>query len=300
MRTLRSVLAQTYQNFEIVVVDDGSTDGGGNIVLSVNDPRIRLIRKDNGGVSAARNRGIQEAKADLIAFLDADDEWEPNFLELILDMYNNYPDAGIYGTCYKIYGSDSGIQRQIKHIPSDFHRGLLPNYFCATLGQPPICTSAVAIPRKVFERVGGFKVGESIGEDLDMWGRIALYYRVAYTMEIGAVYHLESSAIGTRSYNKQLPFVDHVFNLLSKTEDRSLISREVLKYVAYLQISCARQLIVAGRNRNLARQMLNSCFKIWQLSPSLFWWYFWLLMPNPLIAFASRFKHRLNNWVGIN
>ncbi|NLB79493.1 MAG: glycosyltransferase family 2 protein, partial [Clostridiaceae bacterium] len=109
MRSLRSVLAQSYQNFEIVVVDDGSTDGGGDIVLSVGDPCIRLIRQENGGVSAARNRGIQEAKADLIAFLDADDEWKPSFLELILDMYSNYPDAGLYGTCYEFHGSATSI-----------------------------------------------------------------------------------------------------------------------------------------------------------------------------------------------
>jgi len=300
IRTLRSVLAQSYQFFEVVVVDDGSTDGGGDIVLSVGDPRIRLIRQENGGVSAARNRGIQEAKAELIAFLDADDEWKPNFLNLVLEMYNTYPEAGLYGTYYEFNGADTNIKRPIIKLPPDFRYGLLPNYFSAALGQPPICSSAVAVPRKVFEHVGGFKVGENIGEDLDMWGRIALYYRVAYTTEIGAVYHLGFSTIGTRSHNKQLPFVDHVFSLLSKPEDRILLSHEVLKYVACLQIGCARQLIVEGRNRDLARQMLNSCFKIRQLSPSLFWWYFWLLMPRPLVTFASGVKHRLNDAVRNN
>jgi hypothetical protein len=99
-------------------------------------------------------------------------------------MYNDYPDAGLYGTYYEFHGADTIIERQIKHLPPAFHCGLLPNYFSAALRQPPIYSSAVAVPRKVFERVGGFKVGESIGKDLDMWGRIALYYRVAYTTEL--------------------------------------------------------------------------------------------------------------------
>ena len=213
-------------------------------------------------------------------------------------MYNNYPDAGLYGTCYIFHGSDTSIKRQIKYLPPAFHCGLLPNYFSAALGQPPIWTSAVAIPRKVFKSIGGFKIGESTGEDLDVWGRIALYYKVAYNIEIGAVYHIESGTIGNRTHSKQLPFVDHVFSLLSKPENRNLISREVLKYIAFLQIGCARQIIVEGGNRDLARQMLNSCFKIKQISPLLFWWYFWLLIPRPLVTFSHRLYTSFTTLIG--
>ena len=83
-RALRSVLAQTFQDFEVIIVDDGSTDGGAKIVKSTTDKRIKLIQQKNSGVSAARNRGIQESKSKLIAFLDADDEWKSRFLEVIL------------------------------------------------------------------------------------------------------------------------------------------------------------------------------------------------------------------------
>jgi Glycosyltransferases involved in cell wall biogenesis len=81
-KTLDSVLAQNYQDFEVVVVDDGSKDGSARIVASMNDPRIKLITQNNGGPSSARNRGIKEAKGDFVAFIDADDIWTSDHLSL--------------------------------------------------------------------------------------------------------------------------------------------------------------------------------------------------------------------------
>lgn len=81
--TLQSVFAQTFQDFEIVIVDDGSTDNSVMEVKKFDDPRVLLIQQSNAGVSAARNRGIEEANGELIAFLDADDEWMPEFLQTI-------------------------------------------------------------------------------------------------------------------------------------------------------------------------------------------------------------------------
>ena len=82
-RAVYSVLSQTFQQFEIVIVNDGSTDGSVSVIERMNNPLIRLIHQKNGGVSAARNRGIEEARFEYIAFLDADDEWKENHLEVI-------------------------------------------------------------------------------------------------------------------------------------------------------------------------------------------------------------------------
>ena len=98
--TLRSVLTQTHQNFEVVVVDDGSTDGGAAVVETFTDPCIRLIRQENGGVSAARNRGIAEARGEHVAFLDADDEWMPEHLEELATLIAAYPECRARATNY--------------------------------------------------------------------------------------------------------------------------------------------------------------------------------------------------------
>lgn len=100
-KTLQTVLNQTYQDFEIVIVNDGSTDGSVDEVKKFLNPRIRLINQKNGGVSAARNRGIEEAKGEYIAFLDADDLWDIDHLEVLYQLILAYPKNGAYATAYR-------------------------------------------------------------------------------------------------------------------------------------------------------------------------------------------------------
>ena len=94
--TLKSVFTQTFQNFEIVIVDDGSTDNSVEEVEKFTDSRIRLIHQTNAGVSAARNRGIEAASGELIAFLDADDVWMPEYLATQYGLYQKYPECSVY------------------------------------------------------------------------------------------------------------------------------------------------------------------------------------------------------------
>src|SRR5712691_2909381 len=100
-RTLDSIRRQTWTDFEVVVVNDGSTDGSGAMAANFGDPRFRVVTQRNAGEGAARNRGIAESQADLIAFLDADDCWETSFLEAIAGLSARYPDAGILATGYR-------------------------------------------------------------------------------------------------------------------------------------------------------------------------------------------------------
>lgn len=193
-RALNSVLAQTCQDFEVIVVNDGSTDGSEKVVEHYLDQRIRLVHQENAGVSAARNRGIAEARAVLIAFIDADDEWLPEFLGTILRLYRMFPDCGAYATAYEVVTPDGSKRTpSYKGIPAPPWEGIIPNYFRAALGGEPVWSSAVAVPRRVFDSIGAFPVGVPYGEDIDMWCRIALKHLVAFSTKAGAVYHKEAT-----------------------------------------------------------------------------------------------------------
>lgn len=191
-RTIKSVLAQTVPDFELIVVDDGSTDGGADLVLGVRDPRVRLVRQAHAGASVARNRGISEATGDSVAFLDADDEWLPDFLETVTGMQSRLPEAGMYATAH--LNCDKGVLTRpwFIHCPKDPRGGYINDYFRSSNGPSPVCSSTVLIPKGLLEQVGGFPVGVHLGEDRYLWARIALLRRVAWSPNAAAIYHLST------------------------------------------------------------------------------------------------------------
>ena len=132
--TLQSVFNQTFQNFEVVIVDDGSTDGSVAEVEKLSDSRIRLIHQKNAGVAAARNRGIEEAKGDLIAFLDADDEWKPEYLATQHHLSQKYPDCNVFACNYEFRNIEGKVTPTIiRKLPFTGEDGILSNYFEALL-----------------------------------------------------------------------------------------------------------------------------------------------------------------------
>ena len=193
---LRGVLAQTYQDFEVVVVDDGSTDGGAAVVETFTDPRIRLIRQENGGVSVARNRGIAEARGEHVAFLDADDEWMPEFLEEIAALIAEYPECKARATNYIFNSNGVKSPTILRKIPFTGERGVLTNYFeVASCSHPPMWTSAVCIDRDLLQEIGGFPIGVKSGEDLLVWARTAVRTQWAFSMKAMAQYNFDQVSI---------------------------------------------------------------------------------------------------------
>jgi hypothetical protein len=181
-RALRSLSSQTFGDFEVIVVDYGSTDRGPEIIRECPDIRIRLIRQDNAGVSAARNRGIAEARAELIAFLDADDEWSPDFLECSVGLHRRFPYCTVSATGYTFrYADQPGRPAIIRGFPGDLQEGILADYFLiACRSDPPLWTSAVIVTKSALLEVGGFPVGVTAGEDLLLWARLAARFSIAY------------------------------------------------------------------------------------------------------------------------
>lgn len=189
-RTLQTVLNQTFQDYEIIIVNDGSTDNSLEETRKVSDSRIRIINQENAGVSAARNRGIEEAKYDLIAFLDADDEWMPDYLETQYKLYKKYPECEVFACNYEFRDNSGKITHTIiKKLPFTGEDGILTNYFeVASCSHPPIWTSAVAVKKNAIENIGGFPVSIKSGEDLLTWARLAARYKIAYSTKISATY----------------------------------------------------------------------------------------------------------------
>lgn len=181
-RSLKSALSQTIADVEVIVVDDGSTDRGPDIVKDWQDVRIRLVRQKNAGVSTARNRGIAEARTELIAFLDADDEWHPTFIETVLHLRERFPECGVYATSYVHHQPGENDRTAIiRGLADESGEVILRDYFrIAAQSDPPFCSSSVAVKKSAIVAIGGFPIGVTIGEDLLTWARLAVYYEIAY------------------------------------------------------------------------------------------------------------------------
>jgi glycosyltransferase involved in cell wall biosynthesis len=182
--TLQTALDQTFENFEVIVVDDGSSDGSLRIVQEFNDPRIKVFSKTNGGVSEARNYGILKAKNKYIAFLDADDCWEINFLESMKNLIEKFPQGGMYNCSYRIKEKNKIYVHQPK-----IKEGVVNDYFKKALYWNLSWTSATVLNKKVFDVAGYFPVGMIGGEDAYMWTKVAIHFPVVFTPKILAVYN---------------------------------------------------------------------------------------------------------------
>ena len=190
LETIASVAAQTHSDWELVVVDDGSTDGGPVLVRALQDPRIRVVSQVNAGVAVARNRGIELARGDLIAFLDADDLWLPGFLDAVLALEVDFPQAQWFATGYEIRPvQGASYVARLRGAPKGFRRAILPDYFTVAIqSTPPVWSSAAAVRRDAIQTIGGFPVGIDSGEDLLTWARLAVRYPLGYDAQPLAVF----------------------------------------------------------------------------------------------------------------
>ena len=195
-KAIHSVLTQTCTDFELVIIDDGSSDDSFDIARKAiqGHGNCRISSQSNAGVSLARNNAVDLSQGEYLCFLDADDWWDSFFLEKVSELIAEFPDAGAYGTGYTIV-NESKHKTRVASIGVDkgFERGSI-NY-CRVYAKEmymPLWTGAVCIPRHVFDEFGGFKPHLKLGEDFDLWIRISLKYKVAFLNEPLAFYNQDS------------------------------------------------------------------------------------------------------------
>ena len=273
-RALQCIMNQTLKADEIIVVDDGSTDGGGEFVLERFGSQVRYFRQPNGGVSRARNRGVAEAQGDFIAFLDADDSWEPHYLEEIHLLISKFPAASAYATSYQVIaGEQEFVDPLIRRLPAGGVRRLLDNYFeiCAH-GDLPFNMGSVCFEKELLDELGGFPVGEPMGEDQDLFSKAALRGSIAYSTRVSAFYHTdaENRACLRNIPDRECPFSKRLLDLVEQGEIEPTLSENILDYTGGHLLHIAALNIRAG-NLDAARTLLNDdrCRRNWK---RYLWW----------------------------
>ena len=193
-KTVASVLAQSFGDFELILVDDGSTDGSMATVDGVEDPRLRRLAQRNQGPGPARNAGAAAALHDWIALLDADDVWSEDHLAELDRVRRAHPEAGLVGTSYHISDREAGGACV---GPTDGQIGLVDYFNAVADGDALLCASTAAVRRDVWQESGGFADYPS-GQDSELWVRIASHWPVATSRRVTATYVRRADGITRR------------------------------------------------------------------------------------------------------
>lgn len=301
-RAINSVLNQTFTDYEIILINDGSIDNSESICLKyAQNENISYIKQENKGVSVARNQGIINSRATLITFLDPDDEWYSDHLEILNRVFEeNHERLCLYSTCYDIRVFDGTIVDVKKETYSKIFKDnpsaewlLFDNPFAIgnTFKYPYIHTNSIMIPRQIFHKCGLFTVGCKRSQDTDMWYRVGLKYPFVLINSTTTLYHREDSTETKKTkMNYAWPFLKTADDFIDTNPDSFLLDG-LINFIDNTRISMSRHLFMEGR-RQEANQMLSMIKmpkRVWSryLSTKLI-----MVLPYGFINAVYRFKNR--------
>ena len=250
---VESVLSQTVCDFEVLVIDDGSQDETGRVVMAKSDSRIRYIRQENGGVSSARNTGIHAANGDYICFLDADDFWYPDHLETLVKLIKAYPQCGMFLTGYAILDTAGKITLKTEKMLQSIEVPV----FCSNNGIGMlqkygyfIHTNSICCSRTALNKVGDFVPGVKNGEDDDLWYRILVYFPIAIAKHTITVYRRqECGATSKRYFIADWIFEKRLPGILKDDEVRQDVKNSLCERMETRKLSYVRYLLVTGEKK---------------------------------------------------
>lgn len=251
--TVQSVLDQSFSDLEVIIVDDGSTDGGAALIKAMNEPRIRVVHQSNAGVSAARNLGITLARGEWVAFLDADDWHHPDHLACMVDAQKDWPDADAVATDFLEVADAEGSWPPNWPVFNEAPKvELITDLPRRWMVGPSLCSSSVAVrTRRLLSMQPCFPLNEAQAEDLDFWFRlaeqtsIALVHapRVAYRVEVEESLSTQATVITMPSSLERM-HARALSGALTRTQRES-----TLWFIAQHKLTLARLSLVAGERR---------------------------------------------------
>lgn len=282
-RALISVLKQTFNEFEVIIVNDGSTDSSMEIIKDIKDDRIKIFSQENRGVSSARNAGINNAVFQYVAFLDADDTWHPSFLMSIKYLIETFPEAGAYYSNYKIVHKTT----EENNLKEQRYENILVNdYFEFALTRKYISSSSIVVKKDVFETIGKFPEEYTRGEDLYLWTKLGLKHKIAYTSKIGAFYYRNiPNSLTKRKFNLEDSFSNSAEEFYVKYKNIATNNDSFEKYMLNIFSSKAKYLIVMNRNRE-ARIFLRKYLK--SINKKVIIYYILSFMPNKVTRILTK------------
>lgn len=202
-KTLKCVLNQTYTDYEIIIVNDGTTDSSLERINHLKDNRIKVFHQENQGVSVARNKGMELARGEYFCFLDADDEWRNDYLETFYDTIAKFSE-------YKVFSAAIELETEKRLIPAQYALTnqigsyfYLENFFKASTKFSIIWTSCAVFHKSVFDISGNFDTSIRSGQDMDLWIRIGVNYKVVFINKILAKYVFDSNSLSRNSFYKK-------------------------------------------------------------------------------------------------